>query len=275
MKLDHAPTSTPQEQENKPPSPLELMQNLQERQEKVDKTSGSIALKDTFGRDFTEGGINVFTSENPRSSEAYTLANNIQAENFNSSIESLDTVVNDLLEQAKELGSDATEEQIRESYENLEYELPAGFEDAETVIRVTKFKEDDKELVVESEDSEERESTPTSKKAIYLTRVHKNEQGEIMALVSAPSPYEYGNAIFVARGDIEGIDLSGADELLNDPQVTKGIFKELTGAKSVSHTGGQEAVQHRVASLLEMPEETFTGTSQDRQSYYKRAANQR
>ena len=85
----------------------------------------------------------------------------------------------------------------------------------------------------------------------YMIALTLSEDGPTM--IAEPIEYEYGNATYVSRDPRCG----KADALASADGMTKSRFKVETGALSVIHIGGMDALQKRVDELASLTPEAF------------------
>ncbi len=85
----------------------------------------------------------------------------------------------------------------------------------------------------------------------YMIALTLSEDGPTM--IAEPIKYEYGNATYVSRDP----RCAEADALAGTDGMTKSRFKVETGALSVNHIGGMDALQKRVDELASLTPEAF------------------
>lgn len=184
-----------------------------------------------------------------------------------SSLEALSAFLASLQKEANEQGIEVSQSELEKSFPLVNFEVPNTFA-PDSTIHVTKFQEDEEAPKDETEASTRGER---SFDGAYLTKIFFDHGGEVAGMISAPVPYVHGNAIFVARSD--AFSLVGLDaDMLQNPELTKRMLQELTGAVKVVHQGDPDRVQTRVkAALVDMPVETFKAGSRQRQAFYEQA----
>ena len=183
--------------------------------------------------------------------------------------EKLSDVYAALLADAESQGIDVSQEELQKSFPLVDFEVPISFATGSRVY-ITEFDEDATETDDRKEETESL-SSGQSFKGAYLTKVFLDTDESPTGMIAAPVPYVPGNAIFVARADAHSLDGLSAD-LLRDPELTKKLLQDLTGAVKITHQGDPEKVQKRVkAALTEMPAETFLAGPRARQRFYEQA----